>query len=127
MAPHFGPGIIGHKSYDKIVAEEKRTASGRFGELIIGKRKSAREGNAFGPIVVGEGLPDDISSLSVKDLKDLLGKDSGLAGELFAAEKTRPDGARVGALRALQFAEAKNENPDEDALAEMKSLIDGNG
>ncbi len=127
MSPLFGPAVIGQKKYDKLVKEEKRTAGGRFGEQVIGKRKTAREGNAFGPTIVGEGLPDDISSLSVKDLKDLVGKDSGLAGELFAAEKARPDGVRVSALRALQFAEAKNESPDEDALAEMKSLIEGNG
>ncbi len=127
MAPLHGPRVLGQKKYDALVKEEIRTSSGRFGERVIGKRLTARQGNAFGPTIVGEGLPADISSLSVKDLKELLSKDSGLAGELFAAEKERPDGARVGALRALQFAEAKNDSPDEDALEEMKALIEGNG
>jgi len=121
----FGPGVIGQKAYDDIIGEEERTSKGRFGPGVVGEKRH----DSFGPAIVRPGveLPSDLASVSVKDLKGLLDKDSGLATELFAAEKARPDGPRVSALRALQFSEAKNDVPNEDMLAEMKALAEGDG
>jgi len=120
----FGPAVLGQKEYDKARKEEEHTAGGRFGPAVVGERHDKLNPETF---PAGVQLPDDLSSVSVKDLKELLDRDSGLAGELFAAEKARADGPRVSALRALQFSEAKNDEPNEDLLAEMKALAEGDG